>query len=112
MKRDPKIFLQDILDCIEKIESYVANLDRAGFEADSKTRDAVVRNIEIIGEAIKNLPPKLRLDHNQVEWKEIAGMRDILAHAYWDIDVELIWGVVKNDIRNLSDEVEKIIKSY
>ena len=91
MSREPQLLLQDIVDSGEAIQSYVAGLDYDRFCTDQLRVDAVVRRFEIIGEAIKKLPPDLTAQAPEVPWRAIAGFRDILAHAYLDTDNSIIW---------------------
>jgi uncharacterized protein with HEPN domain len=110
MPRDSRVYLEDVLDAAAKIRSYVAGLGFASFQADGRTVDAVVRNLEIIGEAIKQLPEELRAIHPEVEWKKVAGLRDILIHHYFGIDVEIIWDVVQHKLPDLEAKVSQVLK--
>jgi uncharacterized protein with HEPN domain len=111
MLRDYKVYLDDIAQAIRKINSYLLKLDQKRFAQDEKTIDAVVRNLEIIGEAVKKLPDDIRKQHSEVNWKKIAGLRDILIHEYYGIDVEIIWDIITNKLPPLAKEVELMLKN-
>jgi len=102
MSRDEIMFLQDIADSCEKILQYTAGLSKRELVQDDKTYDAVVRNLEIIGEAAKNISEQFRNQMPDIEWRKIAGMRDMLAHVYFGIDNNILWDVVKNKIPQLA----------
>ena len=72
--------------------------------------DGVVRNLEIIGEAVKNIPPQVKEKHPEIEWKKIASLRDILAHEYFGVDVEVIWDIVENKLPGLKAQISRILK--
>jgi uncharacterized protein with HEPN domain len=110
MPRDSRVYLEDVLEAAAKIRSYVEGFDFISFQADGRTIDAVVRNLEIIGEAIKQLPEDLRTGHPEVEWKKIAGLRDILIHNYFGIDIEIVWDVVQHKIPDLEAKVTQIVR--
>ena len=96
--RDYKVFLEDILTAITNIEKYTAGLSLEKFRSDAKTRDAVVRNLEVIGEATKRIPDSIRQAYPDIEWKPAAAMRDFLIHEYPEVDVEAVWDTIKTDI--------------
>jgi uncharacterized protein with HEPN domain len=105
MPRDSKVYLEDILEATRKITAYTGSLSKAAFLEDEKTIDAVVRNLEVIGEAVKKLPEDLRAQHSAVEWKKIAGLRDILIHEYFGLDAEIVWDIVQTKVPALDREV-------
>ena len=109
MPRDSRVYLEDILDATRKIAAYAGSLSKTAFLEDEKTIDAVVRNLEVIGEAVKNLPEDLRAQHSAVEWKKIAGLRDILIHEYFGLDAEIVWDIVRNKVPALNREVRTIL---
>jgi len=102
MSRDPLLYLEDIIEACDKILLYTKDTSFDDLESESMLFDAVVRNIEIIGEAAKNVPDSIRQEVQEVPWKEIAAMRDILAHAYFGVDPEIVWDVVKTKVEPLN----------
>jgi uncharacterized protein with HEPN domain len=109
MPRDYKVYLEDILEAIEKITEYTAGLDRESFGRDGKTVDAVVRNLEIIGEATKGIPEELRLQNPGVDWRRVAGLRDLLIHQYFGVDLDIIWDIVQNKLPGLQTTVRNAL---
>ncbi len=108
-KRDFRDFLQDILTSIVDIESFVDGFSYEQFAGDRKTLYAVVRSIEIIGEATKNLPEKLKAQYPEVPWKRMTGMRDKLVHGYFGIDIKTLYKAATEDIPPLKPLIERII---
>lgn len=108
MPRDYRVYLEDILEAIQKIQRYTSNLTLDQLRVDVKTLDAVIRNLEIIGEAIKKIPDEVREKHPEIEWKKMAGLRDILIHEYFGIDVEIIWDIVQNKLFDLRSQLDRI----
>ena len=108
--RDIRDYLQDIIEAITDIEDFVANMTYEEFIKDKKTLNAVIRSIEIIGEASKQLPNTLKAKYAELPWKEITGMRDKLIHAYFGMDTETIWETIKHNIPGLKGSIQKIKK--
>lgn len=109
-KKDPKIFLTHILESIERIEDDTADLSEDKFSMALTVQDAVVRRLEIIGEAVRNIPDDFRKKHAKVPWKKMAGLRDVLIHEYFGVDMELVWKIVSNDIPKLKKQIFKIVE--
>ena len=106
--RPVQLLLEDIVESIEKIENYAVDLDKDGFFKDEKTIDAVVRNLEIIGEAANRLPVDFTSQHQGTEWRRIIGLRHRIVHDYFGIDLEIIWEIIKNELGPLKQEMSKI----
>lgn len=109
-KRTDREFLQDIKESIVRINDYIGNMDYQAFLQDNKTQDAVVRNLEIIGEAVKNLSKELRKKYDDSLWKDIAGMRDKIIHFYFGIKWDIVWSSVKDKLPELKERVEQVLK--
>jgi len=109
MPRDYRLYLEDILEAIGKIERYTEGLSVAMLAGDPKTVDAVIRNLEVIGEAVKALPEEIRSKEPEVAWQKIAGMRDILVHRYFGIDLEIIQDIVENKLPSLKEQVRRLL---
>ena len=106
-KRDDSIILQDIRASIDRILSYSRSLDYDAFLEDIKSQDAIIRNIEILGEAVKLLSDETRNKYPDIPWKDIAGTRDKLIHDYFGVNIDVVWSIVKNDIPMLNKEIDK-----
>lgn len=106
--KDDSVYLRHILDAINKIESYVA-VGRDAFFSDSHWQDAVIRQLEIMGEATKRLSQDLRVRHPKVPWKRIAGLRDVLIHGYFGVDLDMVWQITQTYLPKLKPEVENIL---
>lgn len=110
MTKDARIYLEDILECIEKIREYTREMDLDEFIQNSSMQDAVLRRFEIIGEAVKHLPEDLKAQYPKVPWKEIAGMRDVLIHEYAGVHIDRVWRAIEKDIPVLRKEIKRIIR--
>src|SRR3989344_8593739 len=99
MIKDPKVFIGHILESIEAIEEYLKDFAHDSFLGSRQTQDSVIRRFEIIGEAVKNLPEDFKAKHPHISWKKAMGMRDILIHEYFDVDLELVWNTTVPDLK-------------
>lgn len=111
MPRDYRLYLDDILEATNKISGYVRGMDYNQFAADPKTADAVVRNLEIIGEAVKHIPVRARKNSgiSEDEWRKISGLRNILAHEYFGVNLRVIWDVVENKLKPLKNACDRMM---
>ena len=110
MRRDFRDYLRDVLESINDVEDFVGSMSFEEFAKDKKTLNAVVRSIEIIGEASKKIPESWKEKHKDLPWRQIAGMRDKLIHAYFGVDVEILWKAVKEDVPRLKGSVKKMLQ--
>lgn len=111
MPSDTVVFLQDILDCIDLIESYTRNLAKSAFLDSKEKQDAVIRRLEIIGEATRRLPKEFTAAHPEVPWPRMIAMRNRLIHAYGRVDLELTWVVVERDLPKLKRELGALLEN-
>ena len=110
-KRDYILFLEDILNALEKVENYTKNLSFTEFADNGMAVDAVIRNFEVIGEATKNVPEEIKEKYPEVEWKEATGFRNVLIHDYFGIDLEAIWDTIKKNLLPFKKHILKVLKS-
>ena len=108
MPRDYKQQLDDILQSISYIQEYISGMDYNAFESDRKTQDAVIRNLEIIGEAAKTLPDELKAKMPEIEWHKIVALRNILTHEYFGVNLKIIWDVIQNKLTELEASCQKL----
>jgi uncharacterized protein with HEPN domain len=110
MPRDYKVFLEDVLEAIRKVRDYTDGLSLQAFTADAKTFDAVIRNLEIIGEAVKQIPEDIRSLRPEVEWKRVGRLRDILIHQYFGVDAQIVWDIVQNKLAPLEQAISALLQ--
>jgi len=108
MKRDLVLFFDDILDSINAIENFSRGMKKEGLLSNRLKQSAIVREIEVIGEAVKNIPEYFRKKYPGVPWSKIAGMRDIIIHGYFRVDLDAVWNVIKRDVPALKRQIQKI----
>lgn len=107
-KRQLNVYLDDIIESIELVESFVAGILQPEFEANIEKQDAVIRRLAIIGEAIKNVPDDIRAKYPEVPWRDAAGLRDVVVHEYFGVSLEVIWAVAIKELPVLKEQVLKI----
>ncbi len=109
--RDYRDYIQDIIDSVSDIESFTRDMSFEDFNNDRKTINAVIRSIEVIGEATKSLPESIRDKNPSIPWKKMAGMRDKMIHEYFGVDVEILWKVAKENIPSIKPLIRGVLKS-
>lgn len=110
MKRDYRLYCDDILEAIIKIEEYSGSLSFDKFIVNTQTMDAVIRNLEIIGEAVRHLPKIFKDKYANIPWKEISGMRDKLIHEYFGVDEQVLWKTIRDDLPLLKSKIREILQ--
>lgn len=108
VKRDFKLFVYDILTCIDSIEEYLNKVNKRELFGNQLLQDAVVRRLEIIGEAAKNIPLRIKNQNKQIPWKKIIGLRNIITHEYFGVNLERVWNITKDDLPELKKQIKKI----
>lgn len=106
--KDDRVYLQHILDAIQDIEEY-AGVGRDAFMGNRMRQDALLRKLEVIGEAVKNLSERVKQRRSEIPWRQIAGMRDRLTHDYFGVDLALVWATVEQDVPKLKAAVEQVL---
>lgn len=112
MSREFLDYIDDIIEAMDDALRFIENVEYEDFIKDKRNVYAVIRAIEIIGEAVKNIPNKIKEDYPKIPWKEMAGMRDKLIHEYFGVDVGKIWNTLKKDIPNLKPLFNEILKDF
>lgn len=107
-KRDPLVLLEDIMLAIQKIRRYTSQMDHEAFLMDELVIDGVARNLEIIGEAARQLPEEFRQAHSQIPWTQIGGLRNRIVHDYFGLDLEIIWEIIQHDLPELEMQVRAL----
>jgi uncharacterized protein with HEPN domain len=110
MKRNTLLYIKDILENMRDAEGFIQGMSYEQFAADKRTVNAVLRSIEVVGEAAKKVPEDIRTEYPQLPWKEMAGMRDKVIHFYFGVDKEVVWLVVKERIPTLRPLIESILR--
>ncbi len=110
MKRDNRLYIDDMIESINNIEEYITEIIKENFAKDKKTIDAVVRNLEVLGEAAKHIPENLKKEFPDIPWREIAGMRNKLIHEYFGIDIEILQKTVYESLPNLKAPLLKMLQ--
>lgn len=108
-KRDANVLVEDIIESIQKISDYVQGMTFEEFTVDAKTKDAVVRNLEIIGEAAKRIPDPIKERFQNIEWHKIVGLRNRVIHEYFGVDYQIIWYITQNDLKKLESGLTEIL---
>lgn len=109
MKRNVNLFIQDIIENIKDIDSFSKGLSKEKFKKDKLRQNAIIRNLEVIGEAVKNIPDSFRKKYPKIPWKEIAGFRDVLSHSYFGVNIERVWNIIEIDLPVLKEEIKKVL---
>jgi len=110
MRRDFRIYLDDILEAIQQIRTYLVDQDEEAFTKDRKTQDAVIRNLEIIGEAAGRLPEQIQKSEPEIDWRKITGLRNLLIHEYFGINLPIVWDVVQNKLGLLETVCRRLLE--
>ena len=109
MRKDPSIFLKHILESIDAIEEYLEQVDEEKFYTSREKQDLIIRRLEIIGEAAKNIPEDFRKQHDNIPWKKMAGMRDVIIHQYFGINYKIVWDTVAKTLPLLKKQIMQVL---
>jgi len=108
MSKEPLIFIEHIIENLKDIKNFAKDVKKEDFLKNKEKQNAIIKSLEIIGEAVKNISEKITTKYKEVPWKEIAGTRDKISHHYFGVDLELIWKIVKENIPSLENQMFKI----
>lgn len=111
MKRSVKLYITDIIESISLINKYTRDFTSTKFGSNEQTKDAVLRRLEIIGEAVKQIPKAFKTKHPEIPWRRIAGLRDILTHEYFGIKIERVWKILQEDLPEFKNQIKKLLES-
>lgn len=107
-KREIGFLLEDLLEAGEKIKSYTAGFSKETFFGDNKTIDAVIRNLEIIGEASNRIPEEFKIENAEIPWRQLVGLRNRIIHEYFGVDLDIIWNIIQNDLQECLEWIDTI----
>lgn len=110
MPRDYRLYLEDIREAIQRIRTYTDGMEEDDFSKDKKTQDAVIRNLQVIGEAARSIPEDVHQQTPEIEWRKIAGMRNILIHEYFGINEAIIWDIVVHKLDDLFGACRRLLE--
>lgn len=110
MPRDPRVYLEDILEAVRRIDSYTEGLDFVAFAKNPMVLDAVIRNLEVIGEAAGRIPEEVRASSPEIEWRKITALRNVLAHEYFGVHTKIVWDVIVGKLEPLEAACRKIME--
>ena len=103
--KDPSVFAAHILECIEKVQEYSKDITKEDFKNSTQLQDAIIRRVEIIGEAARNIPQEIQIEYPEIPWDEMKGMRNVLIHEYFGVDLDLTWEVTRKDLPDLKSQI-------
>ncbi len=109
MKREYKLYLTDILNAIDKVQDYTESLTFEEFSSKHIIIDAVVRNLEIIGEAASQLPEDFKNSHKEIDFRKVKDFRNVITHKYWEVDKDIVWDIIQNKLNDLKEKMQKIV---
>ncbi len=111
MNKDAQVFLKHILESIDAIEEYTQNLSEKAFLENPEKQDAIIRRLEVLGEAVKNLPDEFKQQHSDIAWNKAMATRNILIHNYFGVDLEIVWDTVLKSLPEFKDQIKNLLES-